>query len=352
MAKILSQEEVDALLKSHAKGGKTPAAASAGAGPAPAASPTLAMPERASGAPKAKKPQIQKKVSLYNFRRPDRVSREQMRTLHFMHDRFARNFSSSLSAYLRTITEVNLVSVEQLSYQEFLLSVPDPTCFNAISIRPLEGAFALEVNPQLVFPIIDKMLGGPGEALKIMRTMTDIEQSIFDGILKLLLEDLREAWRGIIDLDFKIQARETSPQLIQIVAPNEVVLLVVFEVKMANVVGMVNLAIPSIILEPVANKFDQEMYTGYKKSNNFEEARLLMESVKFTSMTVCAEIRGTNLRLRDVLALQNGDVIPLTKRFDAMLDLTVDHIPRYQGYVALNANQKRVFQVTGPKQEG
>ncbi len=340
MAKILSQEEVDALLRSHAKGAAKPGATS---------TPTAA--EKPAPTHKAKKTQPQKKVSLYNFRRPDRVSREQMRTLHFMHDRFARNFSSSLSAYLRSITEVNLVSVEHLSYQEFLLSVPDPTCFNAISIRPLEGAFALEVNPQLVFPIIDKMLGGPGEPLKQMRTMTDIEQSIFDGVLKLALEDLREAWRGIIDLDFKIQARETSPQLIQIVAPNEVVILVVFEVKMGAVVGMINLAIPSIILEPVANKFDQEMYTGYKKSSTFEEARLLMESLKRCDMAVAAEIRGTTLRLRDVLALQPGDVIPLAKRFDAVLDLTVDGIPRYQGYVALNANNKRVFQVTGLREE-
>jgi flagellar motor switch protein FliM len=345
MAKILSQEEVDALLKSHAKGAK---AATPAAGPAPA--PAAAAPAPAHA--KAKKAQPQKKVTLYNFRRPDRVSREQMRSLHFMHDRFARNFSSSLSAYLRTITEVNLVSVEQLSYQEFLLSVPDPTCFNAISIRPLEGAFALEVNPQLVFPIIDKMLGGPGDPLKHLRTMTDIEQSIFDGVLKLALDDLREAWRGIIELDFRIQARETSPQLIQIVAPNEVVLLVVFEVKMGSVVGMINLAIPSIILEPVANKFDQEMYTGYKKSSTFEEARLLMESLKRCDMEVAAEIRGTALRLSDILALQAGDLIPLTKRSDAMLDLTVDGIPRFQGYIQLNPNQKRVFQVTTQRQEG
>jgi len=338
MAKILSQEEVDALLRSHAKGAKPGTAPAAAEKSAPAAS-------------KAKKAQPQKKVSLYNFRRPDRVSREQMRSLHFMHDRFARNFSSSLSAYLRTITEVNLVSVEQLSYQEFLLSVPDPTCFNAISIRPLEGGFALEVNPQLVFPIIDKMLGGPGDPLKNLRTMTDIEQSIFDGVVKLVLDDLHEAWKGIIELDFKIQARETSPQLIQIVAPNEVVILVVFEVKMGSVVGMMNLAIPSIILEPVASKFDQEMYTGYKKSRAFEEAKLLMESIKRVDMSVSAEIRGTNLRLQEILALKVGDIIPLRKKFDGALDLTVDGIPRFQGHVALNANQKRVFQVTHAKED-
>ncbi len=338
MAKILSQEEVDALLKSHTKpAGK---AASGGGG------------DRVAAPPQAKKAQVQRKVTLYNFRRPDRVSREQMRSLHFMHDRFARNFSSSLSAYLRTITEVNLVSVEQLSYQEFLLSVPDPTCFNAISIKPLEGALALEVNPTLVFPIIDKMLGGPGEPLKNLRTMTDIEQSIFDGILKLLLEDMRESWRGIVDLDFRIQARETSPQLIQIVAPNEVVLLVVFEVKMGPVSGMINLAIPSIILEPISSKFDQEMFTGYKKSSTFEEARLLMTSLKRCGMEAAAEIRGTNLTMEEVLQLKVGDLIPLTKRFDAELDLCVDGIPRFVGLVALNPNGKRVFQVTGSRSEG
>jgi flagellar motor switch protein FliM len=339
MAKILSQEEVDALLRTHASKGPRPTPGTA----APSMDKSTAI--------KAKKAQIQKKVSIYNFRRPDRVSREQMRSLHFMHDRFARNFSSSLSAYLRTITEVNLVSVEQLSYQEFLLSVPDPTCFNAIGIRPLEGAFALEVNPQLVFPMIDKMLGGPGEPLKNLRTMTDIEQSIFDGVLKLALEDLKEGWRGIVDFDFKIQAKETSPQLIQIVAPNEVVLLVVFEVKMGPVVGMINLAIPSIILEPIANKFDQEMFTGYKKSSTFQEARLLMEGLKRCEMAVGAEIRGTTLRVSDILKLQEGDLIPLSKRFDALLDLTIDGVPRYQGFLALNNIQKRVFQVTGARQE-
>jgi flagellar motor switch protein FliM len=338
MAKILSQEEVDALLKSHTKpAGK----ASSGGGS-----------DRSAAPAPAKKAQVQRKVTLYNFRRPDRVSREQMRSLHFMHDRFARNFSSSLSAYLRTITEVNLVSVEQLSYQEFLLSVPEPTCFNAISIKPLEGALALEVNPTLVFPIIDKMLGGPGEPLKNLRTMTDIEQSIFDGILKLLLEDMRESWRGIVDLDFRIQARETSPQLIQIVAPNEVVLLVVFEVKMGPVSGMINLAIPSIILEPISSKFDQEMFTGYKKSSTFEEARLLMTSLKRCGMEAAAEIRGTNLTMEEVLQLKVGDLIPLTKRFDAELDLCVDGIPRFMGLVALNPNGKRVFQVTGSRSEG
>ena len=155
-----------------------------------------------------------------------------------------------------------------------------------------------------------------------------------------------------MDLDFKIQARETSPQLIQIVAPNEVVLLVVFEVKMGPVSGMINLAIPSIILEPISNKFDQEMFTGYKKSSSYEEARLLMATLKRCSMEAAAEIHGTSLSMEEVLQLKPGDLIPLTKRFDADLDLCVDGIPRFKGLVALNPNGKRVFQVTGSRSEG
>ena len=135
-------------------------------------------------------------------------------------------------------------------------------------------------------------------------------------------------------------------------APNEVVLLVVFEVKIGPVAGMINLAIPSIILEPISSKFDQEMFTGYKKSSTFEEARLLLASLKRCDMEAAAEIHGTSLSMEEVLQLKAGDLIPLTKRFDAELDLCVDGIPRFVGLVALNPNGKRVFQVTGSRSEG
>ena len=126
----------------------------------------------------------------------------------------------------------------------------------------------------------------------------------------------------------------------------------VFEVKMGPVSGMINLAIPSIILEPISTKFDQEMFTGYKKSSTFEEARLLMASLKRCPMEAAAEIRGTNLRMEEVFQLKAGDLIPLTKRFDAELDLVVDGLPRFTGFVALDPNEKRVFQVTGSRSEG
>ena len=337
MAKILTQDEVDALLSSvQASGG----------GSDVAEAPAFEEPETPTGRPKSKEKKY-KKVMVYNFKRPDRVSKEQMRSLHFLHDRFARNFSSSLSAYLRTISEINLVSVEQLTYSEFLLSLPDPTCFCSISMKPLEGNAALEINPSLVFPIIDKMLGGPGEPLSEIRAMTAIEQNIFEAILRLILEDLKEVWKQIVTLDMRIHAQETSPQLIQVVAPNEVVVLIVFEVKFQEVVGMLNFCIPSIILEPISKEFDQEWYTGYKKSDTFEEAKMLTELMKRVYFNASAEIRGSTITVQDFLNLEAGDIIQLNTKPEDALYLSVGAIPKYNGQVIIS-NERRVFQIQDP----
>ena len=138
MSKILSQDEIDALLTSAADL------------------------EKPSG---MDLPFEGESVIVYNFRRPDRVSKEQIRSLHFLHDRFARNISTSLSAYLRTVTDVNVTSVEQFTYSEFLMSLPDPTAFYAISLTPIEGLGALELNPSVAFSMIDRMLGGSGKGM-------------------------------------------------------------------------------------------------------------------------------------------------------------------------------------------
>src|SRR5580765_3999421 len=145
MSKILSQDEIDALMSS-----------------APAAEPTMSANDPASGS-----------VITYNFRRPDRVSKEQIRSLHFMHDRFARNVAQSLSAYLRTVTDISIVSVEQFAYAEFVMSLPDPTAYYAISLQPFEGLAALELTPAVAFTMIDRMLGGNGLAAGLTRALTE-----------------------------------------------------------------------------------------------------------------------------------------------------------------------------------
>ena len=207
MGKILSQDEIDALLGSAAT--LQSASGDSPAGPS--------------------KPYI-----TYNFRRPDRVSKEQIRSLHFMHDRFARNFAQSLSAYLRAVTEVSIVSVEQFNYSEFLMSLPDPTAFYAVSLLPFDGMAALELSPSVAFTMIDRMLGGNGSTNVPNRGLTEIEQNVVDAVVRLLLENITELWKPVGGLQFAIHARETRPQMLQISAPNEIFILMVFDVRVGD----------------------------------------------------------------------------------------------------------------------
>jgi flagellar motor switch protein FliM len=320
MAKILTQEEVDALLEAVASED---------------ASAMLIEDEIPE-----KKPPSGKKFSIYNFRRPDRISKEQLRSLHFMHDRFARNFSSSLSAYLRTIVEVNLLSVEQLSYAEFLLSLPDPTCFNAISMRPLEGNAALEINPSIVFPMIDKLLGGLGNPLEITRRITEIEQSIVEGVIKLALEDLRETWRHVVDAEPRLEAKETSPQLIQIVTPNEVVVLIVFEIKMGEVTGMMSLSIPTAMLEPLQGKFDHEWSASSRREIEPRELLALKNAMLSCQQNCTAELLGTKLSIQELVDLEENDVVLLDFDKEDSIYLSIGGIPKLMGSLAQKDNQR------------
>lgn len=324
MAKILSQEEVDALLS------------------------TVSDKEEAKEArPAAREREFvggDKKVSIYNFRRPDRVSKEQLRSLHYLHDRFARNFSSSLSAYLRALTEVNLVSVEQLTYAEFVLSLPDPTYFNAVTMTPLEGSAVLEINPQILFPMIDKILGGKGENFGGgLRTITDIERTLIEGVVRLILRDLEEVWKQIVALRMNIAATETSPQLIQVVAPNEVVILIVLEMKVGESKGYLNFCIPSIVLEPIAHRFSQDWYADRAKTSS-EEMKKIKLNLMRTLIGVQAGLYGNHVQARDILTMRPGDVIRLETKLGQEAEVRLNGIAKFQAY-PVKLGKKKAVQV-------
>jgi len=158
-----------------------------------------------------------KKAQPYDFRRPDRIPKDQLRAIHLLHENFARSLASSLSAYLRAYVIVNLVSVEQLSFMEFSQCLPSPTVMISLGMKPYDGNAVLEMNPSLVFPILEMVLGGTGSSQgQISREVTEIEQHILDGMIRIVLHDLREAWRAVTELAFSVEGRETEPQLLQI----------------------------------------------------------------------------------------------------------------------------------------
>jgi flagellar motor switch protein FliM len=304
MTKILSQEEIDALMSGSA---------TAEAKPRPGS--------KNSGA-----------IIRYNFRRPDRISKEQINALYFLHDRCARNLSTSLSAYLRTMTDLSVVSVEQFSYGEFLASLTDPTAFFALAIPPFDELGALEINPTVAFAMIDRMLGGGGNGVTNNRALTEIEQSILDSVVKLLLNGLGEAWKPVTELAFKIRARETRPEMLQVAAPNEIVVMVVFDMKVGDARGMINLCIPTSVVETAGSHFAQA-WQRQRRELSATEAAWRSELLGRVAVPVTPVIH-TKLRVSSVLALQPGEVIGLPQPADMPLDVFVAGAKKLTGRLA------------------
>ena len=261
----------------------------------------------------------EKKFQPYNFKRPDRVSKNQLRSLHFIHDRFARNFSSSISAYLRTVVEVSLEETSQISYAEFLGGASDPTCYAAISLKPLEGLAALEVKPEILFPMIDRLLGGSGQPMDNVRPMTEIEQRIVQNVLKLLVDNLKESWRPVYTIEFTPTGTETHPHLMQVISPNEMVVHFQFRIRIREAISRISLALPMPALEPILHIFDQEARSHKKIIRD----GTLLSQLRNAPLTVSFETAETLFPMEALLSLRIGDTLVLDQRDEWPLQLKV-----------------------------
>ncbi len=256
--------------------------------------------------------QEQRKIKIYDFKRPDKFSKEQIRTVSIMHETFARLTTTAMSAQLRSLVNVHVASVDQLTYEEFIRSIPNPTTLGIINMDPLKGSAVLEIDPAITFSIIDRLFGGKGEGTKVNRDLSDIEQSVMENIIVRILGNLREAWSQVIDLRPRLGQIETNPQFAQIVPPTEMVVLVTLETKVGEVEGMMNFCIPYLTIEPIISKLSaQYMYSSVRSGGTTENLNILKERLSLIGITVSAEIGNMNLTVRDLLSLQRGDVIRL-----------------------------------------
>jgi len=288
--------------------------------------------------------ELARKAVPYDFRRLDRIAKDQLRAIHLLHENFARNLASSLSAYLRAYVMVNLVSVEQLSFAEFLQCLPSPSCLVSLAMRPYEGNAVLEINPALVFPILEMLLGGTGRSgVKIDREITEIEQTILDGVYRIILHDLKQAWSPVTNIDFTIEARETEPQLLHIMAPNEAVLAIGLEIRMADNTGMMNIGMPSLIVKKLRQRFDQQWSVRRAESTPEEQARLL-KIIKPATLQLDARLQGPALPAQDLLALQPGDILFLDYPIEKPITVLVNGVPKFRGFIG-TTGRKRAFVV-------
>ncbi len=321
MPEILSQEEIDALLSSIDK--------------------EEIKEEEIIEEPPLEEVESQK-VSLYDFRRPDKVSKEQIRAIKNLHDKFARNFSSKLSAFLRSIVEINVVSVDQMTYAEFVLSLSNNVSFNVINLAPLEGNGVFSLEPDIGFALVDRLLGGSGEVINIDRPFTDIEQSILMDVVKQAMDEMNAAWEPIINAQFTIVSQESSPNVVQIVAPSEIVVLVVFEVKLGETTGIINWCLPVIVLEPVLNKIGTHDVLSRTKRVTEDRTLDIVEILRKVSVELEFELGSTRMKVNDFLNLKKDDVIVLDRKLDDPVDCYINGVRKWLCKVGRRGESKAV----------
>jgi flagellar motor switch protein FliM len=294
----------------------------------------------------------QHEIRTYDFKRPERVSKDQMRALEAIHEGFARNFGASLSNFLRTIVEVRVATIEQLTYSEFIHSLPNPTCFNLLNASPLEGQFCLEISPLIVYPIIDRLLGGSSAELFIpQRPLTAIEWRLVGHITNRAISNLKEVWSNLVDVEFELAETESNPHLVQIVAPNEVVVVIGLELKMGTRAGTMTLCFPFNVIEPVMGKLATQSWLAYQRKAPSQQHRdRLTSHLKLAKVGMRAFLAETQITVNDLIQLQRGDIIPTTKPANAELVLQVEDRNKFAGrlYQYKGALAIRITRHVGP----
>lgn len=303
MSDILSQEEVDALLSAVSSEGADNDFAE------------LVTETAADDAPA--EDNSDKTLSLYDFRRPDRVSKDQMRTLQNLHEGYARLFSTTLTNFLRTFVEIELVSVDQLTFSEFVMSISNPSCIYVFKMEPLEGSAIVEINPSLVFFIIDRLFGGQGRPSEQNRELTQIEQNVIHRIVERGLNDLKDVWEHIGIFSPKIEAYETNPQFVQIAPPGETVILISLEVRMQNASGLMSLCFPYMLLDSVITNLSGESWMSSQSTTTKETREMLEHEIESLNMAMSVVVGDVTLSIRDFLQLQQGDILCLDKKKDS-----------------------------------
>lgn len=276
-----------------------------------------------------------KKIKVYDFKRPDRFSKEQVRTIHMIHETFGRLWSSRLSNILRTVVSMSVASVEQVIYQEFARSIFDPSVLAVFAMPPLDGNGLFDFNPAIVFPIIDRLLGGSGQTNVRIRELTEIEKRIVTSLLIEALKFMGDAWESVLRLELRLMNLESNPLFVNLVSPNDMTLIITMETRIENFTGNINLCYPYIVLEPILPKLSAQFFFSGTRGQNPKNKERILDSLYKMELPLVVELGRTMLSFRDICALQPGDLIRLPSKVGEPLKITINDKHKFNGYPGL-----------------
>jgi len=316
VSKILSQEEIDALLDSVSK------------------TKSYEQIEKVR----------ERSVHLYDFKHPDRVSKEQLRTLRTIHDGFARTFSTYLSTILRTMVDINLLSIDQVAYSEYMMALSEPSCIYILKSDTLQGRSILEVNPQLSMLIVDRLLGGTGKTLSTeMREITLIEQNIMRKIIDRALEILNDVWHHIIPIKLSLDGFESNPQFVQIAPASEVAVIIFFEILIRDLTYPLNICFPYFVLEPVMSKLTGQSWLAQTARKSPEDSKdLIKDRLTYTRVPLAVQLGKKVITLRQLMEMKVGEVIPLEVKANESLNILIKNKVKFYGRPGCLGKKKAV----------
>ena len=252
------------------------------------------------------------KVKKYDFRSPQKFSKDHIRTLEMVHDNFARIISNYLSGQLRKNVKVDIQSVEQITYEEFIHSIPNPTIITLFKMPPLQGNILLEINPDFSFKILDILLGGTGDRVSVNKEFSDIDKNIMKQVTSELIKNLVLAWEEVLEVRPEFDELITNPTANQTLAPNEPVALLNFSVEIGRKTTYMNLCIPYLSVEKVLDKLIVQYWFRNEVTDIVEESReKIKNGLEKVDVSMRVELGDTEITVDDFLKLVNGDILRL-----------------------------------------
>jgi flagellar motor switch protein FliM len=303
---VLSQSEIDALLAALSTG--------------------------EMDAEELKKEETGKKVKVYDFKRALRFSKDQIRSLTRIHENFARLLTTFFSAQLRTYVQISVASADQIPYEEFIRSIPKMTILNVFEVPPLDGRILMEVNPNIAYAMLDRVMGGRGSSINKVDNLTEIETKIMSNLFEKAFSNLRDAWESVAEIDPILAEFEVNPQFLQMVSPNDTVVVISLNTQVADSSGMINICIPYMVLEPIMPRLSVHYWMQTQQKERIpQEITALEKRIKSAELPIIAELGTSMITIQEFLQLDVGDVIQLDQTIRQPLIVKVGDIPKYIG---------------------
>lgn len=285
----------------------------------------------------------ERQVKDYDFARPAKFSKEHLRTLEIIFEHFGRLLATNLPAYLRKSVSVDVVNSEVVIYSEFSNALSNPVLLGVVGMDPLMGNVIMEMASNLGFAIVDRLLGGVGNSLEKERDFSEIELSILERVFTICVNLLHEPWENVVEITPRLNRIETNSQFAQIISPSETIAIVTINLKIGDVEGLMNICLPYTTLEPVMDKLNTKYWFSTMKEKDSNSYEAAIENIIDNALIPMKAVLGTSkINVQDFVNLQLGDVIRLDRKVDDELEVYVGNIKKFKALPGYSDNKYAV----------